>query len=338
MRRSTLSWLRFLAGLTITAACLWLTLRHILFDEVARVAQTLRWPWLALALASLAAGYAARIHRWWWTLQLCNPTVPLRSCAWPLLAGFAVNNVVPFRAGDALRVVGFRRELDMPVAQVLGSLFIERILDLTVLLAFFLVGISGITDKGIPVAYLHAAVLAVGATAVGWLLLLWAGDHLEALLIRICHHEFWHGSSLGIAAEQHVRRLFVALNVVRVRGTLLKLLAMSVVVWSCEGGVFAAVAICLHYEGKALGPWFALSAGSLATMIPSSPGYIGTFDFFTISGFTAYGTREAAAAAMTLTVHIVLWLPITVAGLSYLLLVHLRGRGGRYVADPAQRR
>jgi uncharacterized membrane protein YbhN (UPF0104 family) len=71
-------------------------------------------------------------------------------------------------------------------------------------------------------------------------------------------------------------------------------------------------------------------------MIPSSPGYIGTFDFFTISGFTLYGTNETQAAAMTLVIHIVLWLPITAAGLTYLLFAHLRGRRGQYVPEPVR--
>jgi hypothetical protein len=252
--------------------------------------------------------------------------------------GFAVNNVVPFRAGDALRVVGFRKKLDTPAVQVLGSLLIERILDLTILLAFFLIGILGINDREVPIAYLHTAVWTVSVAAMAWVLLLWIGDHLEALLLKVCRSQVWSRSGLGTGAERHVRNLFTALNIVHAPGAALKFLALSVVVWSCEGGIFAVVATGLHYGGRPFGPWFALAAGSLATMIPSSPGYIGTFDFFTISGFTLYGTNETAAAAMTLVIHIVLWLPITAAGLTYLLFAYLRGRGGQYVPEPARKR
>ena len=159
MRPVPLRWFRFYAGLSITAACLWLTLRRVHLEEMARAAQHLQWHWFVLALLALVAGYSARIHRWWWMLRAYNPSVRLRSCAWPLLAGFAVNNVVPFRAGDALRIVGFRKELDTPAVRLLGSLLIERILDLSILLIFLLFGMTDLGARRLPIGYLHIAVL-----------------------------------------------------------------------------------------------------------------------------------------------------------------------------------
>jgi hypothetical protein len=129
----------------------------------------------------------------------------------------------------------------------------------------------------------------------------------------------------------------VVLNIVRSPERALKLMAMSAVVWNCEGGIFAAVAKGLQYDGHVFGPWFALATGSLSTLIPSSPGYVGTFDFFTISGLTAYGASSSVAAATAFVVHGVLWIPLTVAGLTYLLLVKVIGQGRRPIAKPLQR-
>jgi len=66
---------------------------------------------------------------------------------WPLLVGVAVNNVVPFRAGDVYRILAFRRQLIAPVVQLIGTLVIDRILDLTVLLGFFIVGVVGLNHS-----------------------------------------------------------------------------------------------------------------------------------------------------------------------------------------------
>lgn len=337
MRPAALRWIRFYAGLGITAACLWLTLRRVHFDEMARAARHLQWLWLVVALLALAAGYSARIHRWWWMLRTYSPSVQLRSCVWPLLAGFAVNNVVPFRAGDALRIVGFCKELNTPAVRLLGSLLIERILDLSVLLIFLLVGMADLGAQQLPAGYLRIAVLVTVVGAGGWTCLLWMGDHLESLLLKICRVRIW-GDALGAKVAQHVQHLFAALSLVRVPGAALKLLAMSGVVWSCEGGVFAAIAAGLGYGGRGVGPWFALATGSLATMIPSSPGYVGTFDLFTLSGFAAYGVATASAVAMTLVIHLLLWLPITAAGLGYLLVVHFREPNEAVMAGAAQKR
>jgi uncharacterized membrane protein YesL len=42
---------------------------------------------------------------------------------------------------------------------------------------------------------------------------------------------------------------------------------------------------------------------------------VGTFDFFCILGFTAFGVTKQAASLMALVIHTVLWVPLTLAGM-----------------------
>ncbi len=56
--------------------------------------------------------------------------------------------------------------------------------------------------------------------------------------------------------------------------------------------MFATVAWSLRTDASPLGPWFALSTGTLATLLPSSPGYVGTFDYFAMLGLVAYGASR----------------------------------------------
>ena len=57
------------------------------------------WP---SALAALACGYTLRIVRWWMMLRAMDPAVRLGECVRPFLVSIAVNNLLPFRAGDAV--------------------------------------------------------------------------------------------------------------------------------------------------------------------------------------------------------------------------------------------
>lgn len=336
MRAAPTHWLRFVVGLGVTALCLWLAFRHMRFDEIAGAARSLEWLQLTFALLALTAGYAARIYRWWWMLRLCSPSVRWRSCAWPLLAGFAVNNVVPFRGGDALRVIGFREELNTPAMGVLGSLVVERLLDVTILLALFLAGMLDLRTMGFPVIYVRMAIVVASVGALAWVALLWMGDELESLLIRICRARVLSKWNWSASAEHSIRQLFKNLSIVRLPGATAGLLSITAIVWLCEGGVFAAVAAGFHYSGGVFGPWFALASGSLATILPSSPGYVGTFDYFTTSAFITYGVDRAVAIAMAVIVHLVLWVPITGAGLAYLLAISWRGRRRPLPARPVQ--
>jgi hypothetical protein len=93
--------------------------------------------------------------------------------------------------------------------------------------------------------------------------------------------------------------------------------------------MYAAVAWALHTAVAPAGPWFAMTTGTLATLIPSSPGYVGTFDYFAMLGLMAYGAARTAATAHALLVHVILWVPVTAAGgLSALL----PGAGARAAA------
>ena len=88
----------------------------------------------------------------------------------------------------------------------------------------------------------------------------------------------------------------------------------------------ATVASAVQAGAEPMGPWFSLAAGALATALPSAPGHVGTFDWFAAQGLEAYGAPSPRAVAFALTVHAVLWVPLTAAGLFCLLARGIRPR------------
>jgi len=57
---------------------------------------------------------------------------------------------------------------------------------------------------------------------------------------------------------------------------------------------------------------------NLATTIPSSPGYVGTFDARGMAILATYGVNYEVAQAYTLILHAALWFPITALGTCYM--------------------
>jgi glycosyltransferase 2 family protein len=101
------------------------------------------------------------------------------------------------------------------------------------------------------------------------------------------------------------------------------LLALSLTAWMLEGLVFVASAAALGIVHPWPAPWLALAAATISTLLPGTPGYVGTFDYFATLGLVAYGVNGNAAAAVAVLVHVLLWLPVTVTGLA---LLGLRAR------------
>lgn len=320
-------WLKPIIGLAVTAVFVWLLARGLDVAALGQAFAELSLPLLLLALVFLFAGYALRIVRWWWMLRVLEPSLPLKSCVWPFLTSIAVNNVLPFRAGDALRVFGFRRQLRSPAVRVLGTLIIERMLDLLALLGFFFVGLLGLPGGVFPETFTRIATWLAGFSVAGLLILVLITPWLGRIIDRIAGHGFFARRNLSDVVAQHGGHLIGALGLVRSPGRLLGLLGLSIITWGFEGAVFATVAAAVSAGVDPLGPWFALGTGTLATLIPSSPGYVGTFDYFAAQGLAAYGAAPEVSVAFALTVHAVLWFPLTAAGLGYLMV-----RGTRFWA------
>jgi glycosyltransferase 2 family protein len=320
MRGAVTRWLKPLIGLALTAAFLWLLAGGLDIEALGRALAELSIPFLALALTFLAVGYVVRIVRWWWMLRTLEPSLPFRACVWPFLTSIAVNNLMPFRAGDALRLLGFRQQLRSPVVRVLGTLVIERVLDLVVLLGFFFLGLFGLPSGAFPERVVVAATWLAGLSIAAVLALILLTPWLGRIIHRIAAHQFFASRSWSEAVVNHSSHFIAALSLMRSPARFLVLLGLSVLTWTFEGAVFATVAAAVHATASSLGPWFSLGTGTLATLIPSSPGYVGTFDYFAARGLAAYGATTEVSVAFALTVHAVLWAPLTAAGLLYLIL------------------
>jgi uncharacterized membrane protein YbhN (UPF0104 family) len=328
-------WLKSAIGVAITVGFLWLLGRGLDLQALGHAVARLSLPMLALALASLAIDYTIRIVRWWWILRTFVPHLSLGACAWPFITSIAVNNVMPLRAGDALRVFGFRHQLRSPAARVLGTLVIERILDLIVLLGFFFVGVLGLPLGKFPERFIHAAAWLAGGCVVAVVSLVLLAPWLAGLVRRIEVSPAVAKRKWAAVAATHGLQLIDVLAMLQSPLRLMVLVALSILAWGFEGAVFATVARAVDSGGGASGPWYSMATGTLATLIPSSPGYIGTFDYFAAQGLEAYGSPSAVAVAFALTVHAILWAPLTIAGLAYLFFHGARLWSGTGTAESA---
>jgi uncharacterized protein (TIRG00374 family) len=304
-------------GLIVAAAFVALLARRVDWSEVKRVLAGADSRLLLVALLALAADMAARITRWWLMLRTLEPALRLSSCIRPFMSSLALNNTVPLRAGDVFRVFGFRRSLGAPTAHVVGTLVLERLLDLLVLLAILFACLLGTADA-FPRPFLIGAGLAGGAALLALGVLTFFPGPVTGGLQRLVVRAFG-GRKWAPAASRAVAQLTQSVGLLRHAGQATRLLGLTLVAWLLEGAVFACVMWSLGIDLGWPAAGLSLGAATLATLLPSSPGYVGTFDYFAALGLTAYGATLVAATAFALLVHLVLWLPVTLIGLALLL-------------------
>ena len=239
-------------------------------------------------------------------------------CAGPLLGSFAANNVLPFRAGDVLRAFAFNGRLGVSSGVVVATLFVERLLDLLmvlvllgVALAIFGLDVSGFAGVG------SATLIFI---AIGILLLLLFPQLFAHVAIASGKLVALIAPQLGEKLLDEINKSLVTLGHLSKGDTMIRLVAWSLAAWLAEGCVFWFAALALSSMENPAAGWLALPVGTLATLIPSTPGYVGTFDYFTVRAMNAMGNNPAASTAYALLVHALLWIPPTLIGGLYLLL------------------
>jgi len=263
-------------------------------------------------------GYAFRIERWRLMLVQDNSGLKWRNCAGPLFASVAANNVLPFRAGDIIRAVSFNQRLGIAASVSVTTLLMERALDLMMVLC--LLGFTlWIFDLNTHLV-IEVGSLLLGVIALVLLVILMYPNILRPLIIWIegviCH--FLPQRKERIAKQ--MRSAHALLEHLSKKKLMAQLIGWSALAWIAEGCVFWFAALALPSVSKPLAAWLALTVGTLSTVIPSTPGFIGTFDYLTAQSMALMGNELAASAAYAFTVHILLWFPPTIVGGIYLLL------------------
>lgn len=297
---------------------LWLIARQINPDELKNAFVGANIYWIIIALTAFFLGYVCRINRWCLMLQCDNPTLRWKHCSGPLLASFAANNVPPFRAGDVLRAFAFNRRLGVSSGIVVATLFVERLLDL--LMVLLLLGIA-LAVFGLDVSnFAGVGSAALVVIAIGILLLLLFPQLFTPLASTSGKLMARLAPKLGQRLLQEINKSLEMLVHLSKGGIMIRLVMWSIAAWLAEGCVFWFAAIALSSITVPAGGWLALPVGTLATLIPSTPGYVGTFDYFTIRAMTALGNNLIVATAYALLVHVLLWFPPTLIGGVYLLL------------------
>lgn len=307
-------WVSFALGAAVAGLFLWLTLRHIDPAALRQSAQGIRPLWLLAAFGILSLGYACRILRWRNMLRPHNPSLGFGRCAVAFTGSIAANNLLPFRAGDLLRAFGFSTWLSVPPGPVLASVLVERLLDLVALILALALALWAFSLDGTAMGGMRFGGLVLGLVGGAALAILLVPALLTPALRMVTAMAGLFGPGPRAKICSLCAQLQTTLAALSKRSAMAGLMGWTVLVWAFEGATYWAVARAFSTLPVPEAAWLVMPAGTLSTLLPSTPGHVGTFDFFAQSAAVAAGNPLPAATAYVLIAHVALWLPTTLIG------------------------
>jgi len=254
--------------------------------------------WLGLALALYALATVVRA-----VLKESGIDAKRADCYGLSTVGYMGNNVLPARAGEALRVVLLDGKTGAGKRKILGTIVVERLLDLIVLVIIFVLTVYLVlegdvvpTDEPLLIAGIGFAALALAGVAL-WVV------HRRGGLRRLREIV----SPLAHAPRALLNR----------RG--LVLLIVTFALWAIEGAVYLAVARAIDLHISTSGALYLVALTNFVAALPAAPGSIGTFDAAVAFGAKALGASGSVAVTYLLLLRFILYVPITIVGLIVLV-------------------
>lgn len=284
------------------------------FGEVMAALSRANYLLIVPALVVYFVGVWVRAERWKYLLAPLKG-VPAARLFPVMVMGYMANDVLPVRMGEVVRAYLIGRQEQISGSAGLATIFVERILD-GVTLLFFAVVVSLFVPLGDGLQNIVRASSVVFALAiVAFIAVAFSprlGESLISLMLKIAPRSVRPG--LAEVATSFIDGLKVIQN----GGLLLKIFALSALAWLCEAGVYYLVAY-----GFALGqPFYVLLltvvVANLGTMVPSSPGYIGTFEALGVFTLGLFKVSPDLAMSYVLVLHVALLVPVTLLGFFYL--------------------
>lgn len=310
MRRSTV--IQAVAGTAVAGMGVWIFTRQVSVPEM--VAEMRRTAWWKIAVAAVLNPATLFLRSIRWRIMLPERPGCSKRSLYPLVViGFMVNNIFPARIGEAARAALLWKRNRFSVAESVGSLVIERLLDVMVYMTFLAVPVFCMPRLGEAMPYVMAAsgvfifmVLCFAAYALNPVLTARTGKTvLNILPGRI------QGFTAKIGKElvSNLDWLF------SVRKSLLVIL-LSFVTLFCQAGML----LVLGFEAKGLGlltSLYGVAFGAIGAAIPLAPGYVGTLHAMMVHGMSQAGIPADTAGAIAVMYHAIGYVTISLMGIYY---------------------
>jgi hypothetical protein len=287
--------------------------------EWARVWTTVthaRWHYVLAACLITCCSFFLRSYRWRILLNT-DTHFDVRTVFVATAAGYLGNAFLPARAGELVRTYIISSRSSLSKTYVLTTALSERMVDAITLVLASSVVLLGVNPKPAwlgDVSRTTALIASVGLLAIA--AVPHTGDLVERLLRRIPMPAGVRNRLLELAAQ-----ILLGLRTFHSPGRLAGFAFWTVVVWSLDCVTVMAGAHALGIDLPFRVALLLLTGMGLGSALPSTPGYVGIYQFVTVSILTPFGVSRDAALAFSFVSQATGYLVILLLGLPALYCV-----------------
>jgi uncharacterized membrane protein YbhN (UPF0104 family) len=270
------------------------------------------WKWVLVGMSCDVLSYVAQAWRW---KMLLSPfgRVRITKAVRSVFSGLFANLVLPLRPGEFLRAYLLSGSENIKLGLALGSVGVERLVDLVIATASL--GVASLVVGDVPQRLRRAAdILGIGTLVVVTILVaiifflelnLGADDQPGE-----SQPKGWKAKALGALSALHAMGTAPSFYPA-VLGSLLVPGFQILAMW--------AMLRAYNLQLSFLGAVVVVLVINLGISLPNAPANLGAYQLFCVLGLKIFGVDPAAAAGFSFFAFIALTLPLVVLGLIALI-------------------
>jgi len=252
----------------------------------------------------------------WRVLLTAEKEIPALNVFWANMAGYLGNNILPARAGELIRAVYIGRQNEVTTSFALATGFVERFVDM---IALIILGAISLTMSGILSMPIREALVTMSLISVIGLVTIIFLPYLRNLINRFI-------TALSFLTPSLKEKLFGILNQF-LRGIeaihnpqrFTSFVIYTALIWGMDGFGTVFLAYIFHLQLSLIQAFLLLAALGLSSAIPSTPGYIGVYQFVAVMVLKPFGISSANALAFILFLQVMNLLVVSLWGILALL-------------------
>jgi glycosyltransferase 2 family protein len=304
-------WAVWLLSLAISAGLLFVVLRHVDWAALRLAISGTQFSFLAVAAGIFSVSFLLRGVRWR-LLLLAGSNVPVTIVFWANMVGYLGNNFLPARAGELVRAVLVARRSSMSKSFAFGTAITERMLDS---LALVLISATAILIwRDVP-PWLYRTSAIMGAVGLLGLTAVLLSSYVYRFVLFVVQRSRFLGSALQGRLEYIVAELFLGLQSLHYLRRAALFVALTPMIWFLDGTAAVMTARSMHLDMPLPLALLLLAALGLASAIPSTPGYLGVYQFVALTVLRPFGFSKNNGLAFILVFQALMYAVITCWGL-----------------------
>jgi uncharacterized membrane protein YbhN (UPF0104 family) len=285
------NWVRPLIATTLAAVLLYFALRGVDWRNMGRTIASANPRYLVVALALAVFASLLRSIRWRILLNAeANLSIP--TVFWATMAGYFGNLVLPARAGELVRTFLISGRSSLTKTYVLTTALGERMCDAIALVLFSSLALLAVDSTP---AWMAGMARVMTAVAIGGALGIALLPYFEGLLRRLLKP---FPAFLMSLVDQVILGVRTFHSLPRFAG----FATLTIVIWSADtcGAWIAARALGLSVTLPVA--LLFISGLGLGSALPSTPGYVGIYQFVAVTVLGPFGIARDSAIAYVIVI------------------------------------